>query len=163
MLQDRALAFFFLFCLWGNVSVDIFMGLDVDLRSTGFAFHRIVYESGVKFDPLFVENSQYMRYSALITAIIYAPYYVIATISLLKGDGLGKRSSFVRNYSWVYAVGMFVNMSIVLSLEYNEFRLGSKLAPKLGFYWIPCGSYWLIPFLLIFRLQRESRRILKDE
>ena len=139
------------------------MGLDVDLRSTGFAFHRIVYESGVKFDPLFVENSPYMRYSALLTALIYAPYYVVATISLLKGDGLGKRSSFVRNYSWVYAVGMFVNMSIVLSLEYNEFRLGSKLAPKLGFYWIPCGSYWLIPFLLIFRLQRESRRILKDE
>ena len=163
MLQDRALAFFFLFCLWGNVSVDIFMGLDVDLRSTGFAFHRIVYESGVKFDPLFVENSPYMRYSALLTAFIYAPYYVVATISLLKGDGLGKRSSFVRNYSWVYAVGMFVNMSIVLSLEYNEFRLGSRLAPKLGLYWIPCGSYWLIPFLLIFRLQRESRRILKDE
>ena len=34
-------------------------GTDVNLRSTGFAFHRIVYESGVKFDPLFVGTSIY--------------------------------------------------------------------------------------------------------
>lgn len=36
--QDRALAYFFLFALWGNVTVDVFMGLDIDLRDNSFWF-----------------------------------------------------------------------------------------------------------------------------
>ena len=154
-MVDRLLACFFLFCLWGNVSVDVWMGLDVDLSNTGFEFHKIVYQQGVQYDPLFVHNSPYMRWSALLTAVFYAPYYILAVISLLNGDGLGRKNSFTRIYSWFYSIGMFLNMSIVLGLEFREYYLNSELTPKLGFYWIPCGAYWFIPFLLLFRMHKE--------
>jgi hypothetical protein len=153
---DTLLVCFFIFCLWGNISVDIWMGFDVDLSDTGFEFHKIVYQQGAQYDPLFVHNSPYMRWSALLTAIFYAPYYIFATRSLLNGDGLGKKNSLTRNYSWFYSIGMFLNMSVVLLLEFREYYANSKLAPRMGLYWIPCGAYWCIPFLLIFRMYKED-------
>lgn len=72
---DLLLAAFYAFALWGNIAVDVWMGLDVDLRTTGFAFHRLVWQSGHDFDPLFLNNGPYMRWSALGTALLYAPYY----------------------------------------------------------------------------------------
>ena len=155
---DFALASFYLFCLWGNVSVDIWMGFDIDLRTTGYTFHEIVHQSGKTFDPLFLENSFYMRYSALLTAVVYAPYYVLASITLYRGDGLGKHNSMVRYYAWFYAVGMFLNMTIVLILELIELYKQSPLAPTLGLYWIACGSYWLTPLLVWLRLKNEHSK-----
>ena len=157
-MYDYLLACFFLFCLGGNISVDIWMGMDIDLNTTGYEFHKIVYDSGIKYDPLFVDNSPYMRWSAFITAIVYAPYYVIASKCLFYGQGLGNQNSFIRTYSFYYAYGMFINMSIVLYLELKEYYNNTTLAPSLGFYWIPCGAYWIVPLLIIIRMRKEDKQ-----
>ena len=51
-----------------NLTVDVFMGMDIKLDSTGWSFHKYVASTGKDYDPLFVENSLYMRLSALATA-----------------------------------------------------------------------------------------------
>ena len=153
---DCFYAFFFAFALWGNVSVDLWMGLDIDLLGTGFAFHNTVYEAGKAFDPLFIENSPYMKYSALVSALLFAPFYLLAVPQLMKGNGFGTKGSFRRNFAYVYAVGMAANMGIVLYMEFYEYFSGSSLAPSLGFYWIPCGAYFVVPLVLLARLIRED-------
>ena len=158
-VADRALAAFFAFALWGNVAVDVWMGLDIDLRSTGFAFHQTVYAQGRDFDPLFIANSPYFRWSAFGTALLFAPYYILAIPSLASGRGLGAQGTLIRRLSWVYGAGMFVNMSVVLVLELVELAAGSELAPALGPYWIPCGLYWVVPLVVLLRLVREDNAV----
>ena len=160
---DYLLAAFYLFALWGNVSVDVFMGLDIDLQSTGFAFHKEVYRAGQAYDPLFLDNAGYMRASALVTALFYAPYYVMAVPPLLRGQGLGNFGSLLRKYAWTFAVGMLGNMTIVLLLELREAVAGSELAPSIGYYWIPCGLYWVVPLCVLVRLVTESRQGQKQQ
>lgn len=41
---DLALAAFYAFAIWGNISVDMWMGFDVDLRTTGYSFHQTAGE-----------------------------------------------------------------------------------------------------------------------
>ena len=153
-IADKALAAFFAFALFGNISVDVWMGADIDLRTTGIGFHQTVYASGAAYDPLFLANGPYMRWSALATAWLYAPYYAAAIPTLLRGDGLG--SGWLRQYAWLYAIGMLVNMSIVLALELRELVAATSLAPSLGAYWIPTGAYWLVPLYVLDRLVREQ-------
>ena len=50
-----------------------------------------------------------------------------------------------------------MNMTIVLLMELRELMVGSALAPSLGFYWVPCGAYWVVPLLVLLRLTRESQ------
>ena len=97
-----------------------------------------------------------MRASALATAVLYLPYYLLAIPGLLRGEGLGKAGGTIRQFAWVYAVGMFLNMSIVLAIELQELMANSPLAPRLGYYWIPCGLYWVVPLLVLIRLQKED-------
>ena len=155
--SDRAFAAFFLFALWGNATVDLFMGLDIDLRTTGWSFHATVWQAGHDFDPLFLANSAYMRWSALGTAAAFAPYYALAVPALLRGDGLGARGSRVRRYALCYAVGMGLNMTVVLGLELREWAGGTALAPRwAAHYWVPVLLYWLVPALVWRRLRRED-------
>ena len=156
MMVDHALAAFYAFALWGNIAVDVWMGLDIDLRTTGFAFHASVWQAGHDFDPLFLDNAGYMRASALATAVAYAPYYALAIPALLRGRGLGARGSWLRRYAYAYAVGMGANMTVVLALELAEWRAASALAPRLGFYWVPVLLYWAVPALVWRRLRRED-------
>ena len=44
-LGDLALAAFYAFAIWGNISVDMWMGFDVDLRTTGYSFHQTAGEN----------------------------------------------------------------------------------------------------------------------
>ena len=76
----------------------------------------------------------------------------------LHGQGLGNQNSFIRTYSFYYAYGMFINMSIVLYLELKEYYNNTTLAPSLGFYWIPCGAYWIVPLLIIIRMRKEDKQ-----
>ena len=153
--SDLLLACFYAFCIFGNISVDLFMGLDKDLKETGWAYHRTVHAFAA-VDPLFLQNSFYMRYSALFTAVAFAPYYVLGIRAFLKGQGLGKRGSLTRKYANVYAIGMSANMTIVLALECIEFWKQSALAPQLGAYWLTVVPYWVVPLLVKRRLTREA-------
>ena len=168
--QDLILAAFYAFALFGNVTVDVWMGFDVNLLDSGFApdslaaqYHRLVWQSGRDYDPLFLDNRGYMQASALGTAILYFPYYVLAIRALLCGEGLGAQGSMLRGYAKVYGYGMLLNMSIVLVMEATELAYKTALAPSLGVYWLPCGSYWLVPLLVLRRLWREEEEwSLKD-
>ena len=77
------LAACFVFFSVGNLTVDLFMGFDVCLLSTGWAYHQLVYNYGETSDPLFLANSPYFRYSALVTAIVYFPYYILMIFQLV--------------------------------------------------------------------------------
>ena len=162
-VSDLLLASFFAFALFGNVTVDVWMGFDVDLLDSGFPpdslaaqYHRLVWQSGRDYDPLFIDNSGYMRASALGTAVLYFPFYPLAIGALLAGQGLGSPGSLTRRYGHVYGCGMLLNMTIVLAMEAIELFCGTALAPSLGAYWIPCGAYWLVPLLVLRRLWRED-------
>lgn len=69
-VSDLLLASFFAFALFGNVTVDVWMGFDVDLLDSGFPpdslaaqYHRLVWQSGRDYDPLFIDNSGYMPWA----------------------------------------------------------------------------------------------------
>jgi hypothetical protein len=155
---DLCLAFFFAFSVFGNFTVDFWMGLDVNLLSTGWSYHKMVHDMASICDPLFLANKGYMRASALVTAIAFMPYYVLAIDALLRGSGLGVPGSQLRRYARVYAIGMFLNMTIVFGLEFKEFVQGSKLAPHLGFYWCTVLAYWVVPALVALRLRSEDQK-----
>lgn len=46
-----------------------------------------------------------MRASALVTALIFFPYYMLAIEAFVKGEGLGGQQSFVRTYAYMYGYG----------------------------------------------------------
>ena len=152
---DLLLLAFFAFSLFGNITVDIWMGMDVDLQTTGWSIHKTVYKMGHDFDPLFLDNSFYMRYSALVTAVLFLPYYVLAIRALLTGEGLGIPGSVTRKLAKVYAIGMSANMCIVFMMEAMEAMKQSRLSPKLGLYWVTVVPYLVVPVLVLQRLKHE--------
>ena len=46
---DAAFAAFYVFAIFGNLSVDVWMGFDVDLSTTGLAFHQTVFDMGKQY------------------------------------------------------------------------------------------------------------------
>lgn len=156
-LESWLLAGCFAFFLFGNVAVDVWMAADVDLRQTGFALHQQVYEYGLQSDPLFLENSPYMRWSALATALLFLPYYLVMIWRLLvRGAGLPAAGP-LHTYSWLFVWIMGTNMSIVLSLELFHFLQQDHLAPQLGPMLGTVGLYLLVPIWMANALCRNQQ------
>ena len=128
---------------------------DVDLLTTGFAFHKLVHDYGRHSDPLFLRNSPYFRASAGITALLFLPFNVLMTLRLLVwGHPLPlPHERFMWLYSWTFACIMFLNMTVILSIELYHYANSTPLAPQLAPMLATVGAYWVAPLVLAWQLK----------
>ena len=68
-----------------------------------------------------------------------------------------RTGSLVRRYGHVYSIGTLVNVTIVMCLQLSELVQGTRLAPRLGFYWRTVLPYSLVPAFVARRLHNEER------
>ena len=128
---------------------------DVDLANTGFAFHKLVHDYGLHSDPLFLQNSPYFRVSAGVTALLFFPFNICMALRLLvRGNGLPlPHEHFMWLYAWTFSAVMFLNMTVILSIELYHYVMRTPLAPALAPMLATVGAYWVAPIALAWQLR----------
>lgn len=140
---DWIFILFFIYFFWAAWTVDIWMGLDIDLRSTGWGYHELVHEYGRTVDPAFLANTFYFRWSALASGLLCGPLYPFLIYGLFRG----RRWVILPGRIW--GVLMALNMIVIFFLEFAFEPHPRQLLPFLA----TTGPYLVVPLLFLLRLR----------
>ncbi len=135
---------FFLYFFWAAWTVDIWMGLDIDLLSTGWEYHRLVHEYGRNVDPAFLANTCYFRWSALASGLLCGPLYPFLIY------GLVRRRRWVILPGRIWGVLMALNMTVIFFLEFAF----EPHPQQLVLFMATTGPYLIVPLLFLLRLRQ---------
>jgi len=94
-------------------------------------------------DPVFCYNPMWMKIMAGVSTFIYAPFYMIAIPSFIKGW------EFIREPALMYGWGMFYTVSVILAEEYG----GDVPSPNFTGALIANFLWWAFPVMVIIRMR----------
>lgn len=127
------------------VTFDRAAGLDLVAPDSPDLFGRMLWEWGVKYDPLVAANPLALRIMSAISAFLYGPFYLVLIWALMK------QRNWIRIPAIVYGSTILYSMLVHVLAEF----MYETPPPSMTVFLIAYGGYALIPALLLWRMRGE--------